>query len=58
MGRQMPVAQQHQRRAELLALQAKRPLAPTETRELDSLDHRAYMRAWRAPSAPVRRVSR
>ncbi len=55
MGRQMPIAQQHQRRAHLLALQAKRPLAPAEARELDSLDHRAYMRACRAPSAPMRR---
>ncbi|WP_225206266.1 hypothetical protein [Novosphingobium huizhouense] len=48
MGRQMPIAHQRQRRAALLALQTQRALAPAESDELASLEHRAYMRDWRA----------
>ena len=58
MGRQMPIAQQHERRAHLITLQDKRALLPTEVAELASLEHRAYMRTWRALGRPARRAQR
>lgn len=51
--REIPIAAQRQRRAALASAARLasaglgRPLLPDERREADSLDHRAYMRAWR-----------
>ena len=46
MSRQLSIPAQNARRAELHAL--KRALTHTEQAELDSLEHRQYMRIWRA----------
>ena len=46
-GRELPLPAQHARRETLAAAARHRPLLPDERREAASLDHRAYMRAWR-----------
>lgn len=46
--RQMPVADQLRRTAELDALRLQRPLTAAEQAEADSLINRAYQREWRA----------
>ncbi|NLR72841.1 hypothetical protein HGI47_18355 [Novosphingobium sp. ERN07] len=46
--RQMPVAQQLRRTAELDALRLLRPLTAAEQAEADNLADRAYQRQWRA----------
>ncbi len=43
----MSLTAQRERRAALANAARRRPLLPDERREADSLDHRAYMRAWR-----------
>lgn len=48
MSREIPLAVQHTRRAQLAQAARARPLTPSERREADSLDHRAYMRTWRS----------
>lgn len=45
--RELPLAVQRARRAQLTHAAQRRPLLPDERREADSLDHRAYMRTWR-----------
>lgn len=44
----IPIPAQHARREALASAPRHRPLLPDERREADSLDHRAYMRAWRS----------
>lgn len=46
--RQMPVAEQLRRTAELDALRLQRPLTAAEQAEADNLADRAYHRHWRA----------
>ncbi|WP_298290302.1 hypothetical protein [Novosphingobium sp.] len=46
--RQMPVADQLRRAAELDALRLQRALTASEQAEADNLADRAYHRAWRA----------
>lgn len=44
--RQIPLAQQRQRAAQLDEIRRHRPLTDAEHAEADNLAHRAYMRAW------------
>lgn len=46
--RQMPVAQQLRRMAELDALRLQRGLTASEQAEADNLAYRTYQREWRA----------
>lgn len=48
MKRQIPVHIQNARRLELYEAGAQRVLTDAEMAELESLEHRSYMRAWRA----------
>lgn len=48
MTRQIPVHLQNARRLELYEINAQRVLTSAEMAELESLEHRSYMRAWRA----------
>lgn len=45
--REIPVPQQNARRIELYEINAQRLLTDAEQAELDSLEHRLYMRIWR-----------
>lgn len=47
-NRQMPVAQQLRRMAELDALRLQRGLTASEQAEADNLAYRTYQREWRA----------
>lgn len=47
-NRQMPVAQQLRRMAELDALRLQRGLTASELAEADNLAYRTYQREWRA----------
>ena len=49
--RQMPLADQRRRMAELDAIRLQRGLTAGEQAEADRLAHRAYMRAWHAQQA-------
>lgn len=46
MKRQIPVPIQNARRCELYELNAQRMLTHAEAAELESLEHRLYMRVW------------
>ena len=48
MSRQTPVHIQNARRLELYEINSQRVLTNAEAAELESLEHRSYMRAWRA----------
>ena len=48
ISRIIPVPQQNARRIALYDLAATRVLCAAEQAELDSLEHRQYMRIWRA----------
>lgn len=54
--RQIPLAEQRRRSAELATLRLTRGLTDAEQAEAEALAHRAYMRAWHAAqAAPARR---
>lgn len=48
MKRQIPVHIQNARRLELYEAGEQRVLTAAEMAELENLEHRSYMRAWRA----------